>query len=69
MVCIIPPSRHASFHEKMFLRAVLAEFRRSGIEETTFKMASQQLNILYRGDGEVTRFKSLFPFVPLVPAT
>ncbi len=31
------PCRHASFHEKMFLRAVLSAFRSSGIEETTFK--------------------------------
>ena len=29
--------RCASFHEKMFLRGVLAEFKRNGLEEATFK--------------------------------
>lgn len=29
--------RCASFHDKMFLRAVLAEFKRNGLEEATFE--------------------------------
>ena len=52
LILAIPTSRHAALHEKMFLRAVLAEFRRSGIEETTFKMVVQQLNILDRAEGD-----------------
>jgi len=33
--------RCASFHEKMFLRGVLAEFRRNGLEEAVFKQVSR----------------------------
>ena len=44
--------RHASLHEKMFLKAVLAEFRRTGLEEATFKGVHQQLDAIYKTEGE-----------------
>ena len=43
--------RHASLHEKMFLKAVLAEFRRSGLEEANFKGVHQQLDAIYKTEG------------------
>ena len=47
-----PPSRHSSVHEKMFLRGVLAEFRRTGLEEASFKQVNVQLQALYRTEGQ-----------------
>ena len=45
------PCRHASVHEKMFLKAILAEFRRSGVEEANFKGVHQQLDAIYKTEG------------------
>ena len=45
------PCRHASLHEKMFLKAILAEFRRSGVEEANFKGIHQQLDAIYKTEG------------------
>ena len=47
----LTPCRHASLHEKMFLKAVLAEFRRSGLEEAKFKGVHQQLDAIYKTEG------------------
>ena len=38
-------------HEKMFLRGVLAEFRRTGLEEATFKQVYHQLKGIYGTEG------------------
>ncbi|XP_035699697.1 origin recognition complex subunit 1-like [Branchiostoma floridae] len=43
--------RHASLQEQLFLKAVVAEFRRSGLEEATFLQVSQQHECLCRLDG------------------
>ena len=43
--------RHSSVHEKMFLRGVLAEFRRTGLEEATFKQVYHQLKGIYGTEG------------------
>ncbi|XP_019645559.1 PREDICTED: origin recognition complex subunit 1-like [Branchiostoma belcheri] len=43
--------RNASLQEQLFLKAVVAEFRRSGLEEATFLQVSQQHECLCRLDG------------------
>jgi len=43
--------RNASLHEKLFLRAVLAEFARTGIEEAVFRCVYKQHVSLCRFDG------------------
>nr|XP_033771887.1 origin recognition complex subunit 1 isoform X2 [Geotrypetes seraphini] len=43
--------RHASVQEQLFLRAVLAEFRRSGLEEATFQQVNHQHVALCRMEG------------------
>ena len=36
----------------MFLKGVIAEFRRTGLEEATFKQVNVQLQVLYRTEGQ-----------------
>ncbi|XP_066297989.1 origin recognition complex subunit 1-like isoform X1 [Branchiostoma lanceolatum] len=43
--------RNASLQEQLFLKAVVAEFRRSGLEEATFLQVFQQHECLCRLDG------------------
>ena len=43
--------RNASLHEKLFLRAILAEFARTGIEEAVFRCVYKQHVSLCRFDG------------------
>jgi len=43
--------RNASLHEKLFLRAVLAEFGRTGVEEAVFRCVYRQHVSLCRFDG------------------
>ncbi|XP_030062346.1 origin recognition complex subunit 1 isoform X2 [Microcaecilia unicolor] len=43
--------RHASLQEQLFLRGVLAEFRRSGLEEATFQQVNHQHVALCRMEG------------------
>ena len=44
--------RSASAHEQMFLRAVLSEFRRTGLEETTLGEIYTQMLTLCRTEGQ-----------------
>ena len=44
--------RNASVQEKMFLRAVVTEFQRSGIEEAMFQKVYQQHITLCRFHGK-----------------
>lgn len=46
--------RSASAHEQMFLRAVLSEFRRTGLEEATLGDIYTQMETLYRTEGQFT---------------
>ena len=43
--------RNASLHEKLFLRAILAEFTRTGVEEAVFRCVYKQHVSLCRFDG------------------
>ena len=43
--------RNASLHEKLFLRALLAEFGRTGVEEAVFRCVYRQHTALCRFDG------------------
>ena len=43
--------RNASLHEKLFLRAVLAEFARTGVEEAVFRCVYRQHVSLCRFEG------------------
>ena len=53
--CILWPSvRRAAAHEQMFLRAVLSEFRRTGLEEATLGEIFTQLKALHRTEGHYT---------------
>lgn len=45
-------ARNASMHEKLFLRAVLAEFGRTGVEEAIFRGVYRQHMSLCRFDGK-----------------
>ena len=49
--CVHANLRNASFHEQMFLRAVISEFRRTGLEEATLGEIYTQLQTLYRTEG------------------
>ena len=46
-----PIFRHATLYQKMFLRAVVAIFRSTGIEETTFRDVYLQLKDLLEMEG------------------
>ncbi|NXG51417.1 ORC1 protein, partial [Psilopogon haemacephalus] len=43
--------RNASLHEQIFLKAILAEFRRAGIEEATIQQVYRQHLVLCRVEG------------------
>ncbi|XP_064003453.1 origin recognition complex subunit 1 [Pogoniulus pusillus] len=43
--------RNASFHEQIFLKAILAEFRRAGVEEATVQQVYRQHLVLCRVEG------------------
>lgn len=46
-------SRYASLYEKLFLKGVLAEFKRSGVEEATFREVCERVNEIYAIEGEL----------------
>lgn len=45
--------RHASVQEQVFLKAIVAEFQRTGVEETVFSKVYQQHVSLCRFEGEL----------------
>ena len=49
-------ARNSSLHEKLFLRAVLAEFGRTGIEEAVFRGVYRQHVSLCRFEGMTLYF-------------
>lgn len=46
------PCRFASLYEKLFLRGVVAEFRRSGVEEATFREVCEQVRDQFALEGK-----------------
>lgn len=52
--------RNSSLHEKIFLRAILAEFQRTGIEEAVFNKVYKQHITLCRFEGSFTFIWSVF---------
>ena len=44
--------RNCSLYQKLFLRALLAEFQRSGVEEALFFQIIEHMPSLYALDGE-----------------
>ncbi|NXP15294.1 ORC1 protein, partial [Thinocorus orbignyianus] len=50
-VCFVLIFRNASLHEQIFLKAILAEFRRAGVEEATVQQVYHQHVALCRIEG------------------
>lgn len=46
-------SRHASMYEKLFLRALLTELARTGLEEAPLTHITHQLHTLCQVEGEL----------------
>ena len=46
--------RHATLYEKLFLQGILAEFRKSGVEEATFREVCEHMKDLYAIEGQKT---------------
>ena len=55
-LCFCVCARNASLHEKLFLRSILAEFARTGIEEAVFRSVYKQHVSLCRFDGMTEYF-------------
>ncbi len=43
--------RYASLYEKLFLRGVVAEFRRLGVQEATFAQVCPQVKAVFASEG------------------
>lgn len=50
----IPPFRHASLYEKLLLRGVLAQFKKSGMEEATLREVYEQVREKLASEGKFT---------------